>query len=61
MIVASQKQRTLDRGRGTEQALAPDREIQTRLENDCVAGWGYYSRAIFTASMTFAPTKPAVD
>jgi hypothetical protein len=37
MIVALQKQRALDRRRGNEQALAPDREIQTRFENDCVA------------------------
>jgi hypothetical protein len=37
MIVALQKQRALDRRRSSEQALAPDKEIQTRFENDCVA------------------------
>jgi hypothetical protein len=37
MIVAFQKQHALDRRRGSEQALALDREIQTRFENDCVA------------------------
>jgi len=32
MALTPKRQRTLDRKRISEQALAPDREIQTRLE-----------------------------